>query len=304
MLRLANTSRMWKNGIAVFALLAQISWAETPNLIQNGNFESVPPASQIPGMEEHANASYWKQPKISDWQLGGTTTFIFVKQPSMRGLDVSKGTASQTIPTIPGNTYRITLTCFMNTEFRRDCTLTITCDGKTSRFPVAPQANVATEFVARSNATAITFGGQGEAGGPRISRVRCVGFDAATRRILNQLEPVYRELDRAEKSEKDLTGLNSRLAEDFSWQPLEGPGRDRSGYEDLVRQRFEKKFKVYTEPVDASVQADGSYQVEVVRRESYSGDYGKLETSSLRFQHVWVKSGNAWMLKSARQLEP
>lgn len=290
----------------LLVLLVGISVVAEPakNLIQNGNFEEVPAAAQIPGLEEHANASYWKQPKLAGWQLSGATTFVFIKQPSRRGLDVSTGTASQTVATIPGNSYRVTLNAFMNTEHRQNCTLTISCGGQTSRFAVAPQASITTDFVAKKEATTITFGGLGESGGPRICQVRCVGFDAAARKILNQLEQVYRELDRAEKAEKNLPVLRSLLADDFSWQPLDGAIRDKVAYEDLVRQRLDKKFKVYSELLDASLQPDGSYLVELERRESFSGDYGKVVTTSLRYSHTWAKSGDKWVLKSARQLEP
>ena len=282
-----------------------LAWPpRAPNLILDGNFEEVPSPDKLTGLENHANAYCWHQPTVPGWQLAGKTPFVFIKNPSRRGLDVSNGSASQVLATVPGNSYTLTFRAFMNTEFRKNCTVLVDCGGQTSRHQISPEGSFSVDFVAKGSSTKVTFSGAGEAGGPRIYQVKCVGFDAAARKLINQLESVYRDLDRGEKSERDLSALTALLAPDFSWQPLEGAARDRSGYEDLVRSRFDKKFKVSSELLNASTQSDGSIQMEVERRESQLAAYGKVDVANTRFLHTWIKSDKGWLLKSAQQVAP
>jgi hypothetical protein len=275
--------------------------AEPQNLVLDGDFSEVPSPDKLTNVQNHANAWIWMTPVIPGWELSGTTNFVFIKDPSRRGLDICQGSASQTIATIPGNSYRLSIFAFMNQEFRRDCRLNVTCAGQTFHFLLAPEGHFEANFVAKSTQTRLLFSGAGDLGGPRLSQVRCVGFDPAARKLMDQFVASYQAMDRGEKSERDLAGLTAVLAPDFSWQPLEGSGRDRASYEELVRLHWDKKFKVYTELLDAKPQTDGSVLVEVERRETITGDYGKIENSRSQWTHIWVKSGSGWLLKSAQQ---
>ncbi|MBS2034370.1 DUF642 domain-containing protein [bacterium] len=295
---------MKTSSILIIAALVACASAEAPNLIRDGDWAEVPPLSTVSPLERHANADYWPQPVIPGWELGGKTIFIEVKHPALRALDISAGSASQTIATLPGSAYRLTFSASINyTERSKSCRMKVTCGDQTFNYTVAPVGSFEASFVAQSTQTKITFAGVGDPGGPRFSRVRCVGFDAAARKLMDQLADSYQALDRGEKSARDLDKALALLAPDFSWTPSQGSPRDRSSYEDLVRQRLDKKFKVHTELLNAKSLPDGSIQVEVERRETQDGDYGKLESSTSSWTQVWVKNASGWQLKSAQQNE-
>ena len=288
--------------LLVACALCGVLAAERADLIQNGDFADAPAPASIP-MEHHANAEIWLSPTLPGWKLSGAH-LVYHKVPNDRMLDLTKGRASQTVATVPGQTYRLVWDMEMSSEFNSKGAIVVTAE-RTQKFDLGPglrYRNCWFNFQAKGSSTQITFAGAGGTGGPSIKGVHCYARDLSGYKVEQLLAPVYRDMDRGEKSEKDLEKLTSLLTDDFTWQPLEGPALDRAGYENLVRQRLEKKFKVNTEIVESSQKEENLVTFEVERRESLSGDYGKLESRNPHFRHTWVKVGNTWKLKSAEEL--
>lgn len=277
--------------------------AETPNLIRDGSFAEATMPTAVPGIENHPGAYVWIRPSVPGWLLNGRTSLHYSKHNGVRSLDVSGGTASQSIPTVPGKAYRLTFGAFVDGEFKNPCTLNVKFGGTSMHLDVSNAgAWYWAKETAKGSSLEVAFSGGKQPGGPRLVRVKCVEFNPAGEPIQAALEGTYRDMDRGEKYEKDLAQFLAVLSEDFSWQPLEGQPLDRAGYESLVRRRQEKKFKVNTQIVEVNPNPDGSASVEVERRETEPGDYGKLDSRAPHFLHIWVKSGNSWKLKSAQEL--
>ncbi|MBX3166578.1 MAG: hypothetical protein KF760_04165 [Candidatus Eremiobacteraeota bacterium] len=282
--------------------LSRALGAEPVDLVQNGSFADAPAPASIP-MEHHANAEIWLTPRLPGWTLAGAQ-LVYRKVPNERVLDLTKGRASQVIPTEAGKTYRLVWDMEMSSEFMSKGVLMVSA-GRTEKFNLGPglsYRNCWLNFQAKGSSTQLTFAGAGGTGGPSIKRIHCYARDLSGYAVEQLLGPVYREMDRGEKSEKDLDKFTSVLADDFSWQPLEGQALDRTGYENLVRQRLEKKFKVNTEIIESTQKEENVCVFEVERRESQSGDYGKLESRAPHFLHTWVKVGTTWRLKSAEEV--
>ncbi|MBN9420331.1 MAG: hypothetical protein J0I12_33090 [Candidatus Eremiobacteraeota bacterium] len=278
-------------------------WAERIDLIKNGDFVDAPEPASVP-MEHHGNAEIWLTPILPGWTLKNAQ-LVYRKVPSVRLLEVSTGRASQNLATVPGQTYRLDWESQMSSEGRGTGKLIVTA-GKTHQFDLQPGTRYRgcwLNFVAKGTSTEVTFAGAG-ATGVSIRAVHCYAKDLSGYQVEQLLAPFYRDMDRGEKTEKDLEKLTALLTDDFTWTPLEGQALDRAGYENLVRQRLEKKFKVNSEIVESSQKEDNLAVFEVERRETQSGDYGKLETSTPHFRHTWVKVGNVWKLKSAEEINP
>lgn len=284
-------------------LLSGALAAEPVNLIRDGDFAEAPDPAGVAN-EHHLNADIWQNPSIPGWTLIGCT-LDYVKVPNVRLLNIARGRASQSIATIPGRSYRVTFDVIMNSEYRVDTAVVYRAGKKNGKIPVQGGRSYKGcwfRFQASDNTTEVSFSGQGAPGGPRIRDIRCVEFDPSGQKVQALLEPVYRDMDRAEKNEKDLEKLTSLLTDDFTYQPLQGHALDRAGYENLMRQHYEKRFKVNSEIVASSQKEDNLACMEVERRESLPGDYGRLETRAPHFLHTWVKLGGAWKLRSAQEM--
>lgn len=278
-------------------------WAERVDLIQNGDFVDAPEPASVP-MEHHGNAEIWLTPVLPGWSLKNAQ-LVYRKVPSVRLLEVSTGRASQTLQTVPGQTYRLAWEMQMSSEGRGTGNLVVTAV-QNHKFDLQPGYRYRAcwmNFVAKGATTQVTFAGAG-ATGVSIRAVHCYAKDLSGSDTEQLLAPLYRDMDRGEKTEKDLEKLLTQLTDDFTWTPLEGQPLDRAGYENLVRQRLEKKFKVNSEIVESSQKDPNIAVFEVERRETQPGDYGKLESNTPHFRHTWVKVGNTWKLKSAEEINP
>jgi len=288
--------------LPLLALTATLG-AETPNLVRDGSFAEATTPTAVPNIENHPGAYVWKLPTLPGWALNGNTSLHYSKHNGMRSLDVSGGTASQSIATLPGKTYRLTFGAFVDGEFKNPCTLNVKFGGTSLHLEVTNSgAYYWAKATAKDSSLELAFSGGKQPGGPRLVRVKCVEFNPAGEPIQAALEGTYREMDRGEKYEKDIAQFLAVLTDDFSWQPLEGQALDRAGYEAQVRRRIEKKFKVNTQIVEVNPNSDGSASVEVERRETEPGNYGKLDARAPHYLHTWIKSGNSWKLKSAQEL--
>lgn len=289
----------------VFLLVAP-ALAVPPQLIQDGKFELAPAPRTISGLEEHAGASVWYltsgNGQLPNWEISGRVGLNYFKTGERLINMLGKGTISQTIATEPGKWYYLAVLVSHDQEGGSQQALRVSAGSQTETMP-SKDTGLMT-FQAKSASTKIVLSGKSNGNGPYIGNILCRPFDPETIEIQLKLGEVYRDLDRGEKSESSIQKLLSRLTEDFTYKPLEGPALDLAGFEQLVRQRIERKYKVNSAVQDAVRNDDGSITLEVERREQKPGDYGKLESSTPHFKHTWVKVGSDWKLKSAEEVGP
>ncbi|ODT58579.1 hypothetical protein ABS71_18830 [bacterium SCN 62-11] len=298
--------------LATFAaFLSLSSWSEPVELVKDGNFEMAPSLKDGPGVENHNNLNFvWHVPagktSIPFWETAGSV-HLWNYLPHRRkyvDLNGGKGTISQVLPTEAGKSYSLWFRYWPNDEGGAGQSMLVKYGGETRRFPAEGNRSQYIDFKAKGPTEVTFMSGSKTAKGPILVRVRCDEFNPEADKIRGAFDSLYKILDRGEKNEADLPKLLEVLADDFSYKPREGNALDRAGFEELVRQRQAKKFKVNTAIEDLVPQADGTVLVEIERRQQEPGDYGKLQTSAPHFKQTWVKSGSGWKLKSSEEIEP
>lgn len=295
-----------KKWLASICLIVSPALSVPLELVKDGSFELAPSPKTIANIEDHAGAYVWVIPngkgQLPDWDVSGRVQLSFFKGgPRLANL-MGKGTISQTLATEPGKWYHLTFRFVADAEGGPQQAMLVRAGSTNRSFATGTVGSL--PFQAKAPTTEIAFTGKSSGRGPFLSRIRCVSFNPEVIKIQGQLGDIYKDMDRGEKNESDLPKLLSHLTEDYVYKAVEGASLDLAGFEQLVRQRIERKYKVNTAIEDATLNEDGSLAVEVERREQKPGDYGKLETSSPRFKHTWVKIGSQWKLKSAEELAP
>ena len=293
------------------AFLSLPLWSEPVELVQDGNFEMAPSLKDGPDVENHNNLNFiWHVPagktSIPFWECTGTVNLWNYLPHRRKYVDLhgGKGSISQTLATESGKSYSLRFRYWSNTEGGAGQSLLVKYGGESKRFPAEGPRTSEIEFKAKGPTEIAFMSGAKTNMGPVLVRVRCDEFNPEADKIRGAFDGLYKVLDRGEKNESDLPKLLEVLADDFSYKPREGNALDRAGFEELVRQRQAKKFKVNTAIEDLVPQADGTVLVEIERRQQEPGDYGKLQTSAPHFKQVWMKSGSSWKLKSSEEIEP
>lgn len=296
--------------VSLFAIfLTGVSVGEVAQLIKDSNFRMAPQMKDGPDVENHGGAWVWHVPagksSIPNWECSGQLHLWQMKNNNRRIVDFlgGKGTISQTVATQPGKWYTVYLRTSARGEGGKNQTFIANCAGQVTRVAQADLGNRTIKFQAKGPSTTLLFTGTAVGGfGPLLYQAQCAEFDPEADKIELALKTGYVEMDRGEKNEKDIPKLLSYLTEDFSYKPAEGPVLDRAGFEELVRQRLEKKYKVNSAIQEVTRNGDGSVTVEVERRQQEPGEYGKLNSSAPHFKHTWIKVGSVWKLKSSEEL--
>jgi hypothetical protein len=294
-----------KKSIFCLLWLTISAFAVPPQLIKSGRFETAPDPRSVPGIEEHGGAWIWNNvtgKQIPDWEITGKVALHYYKRgPRLLDLNGGTGTIYQDILTEPGHWYYLTFYIQKNGEGGSDQTFFVAAGSETHK--MEPKGSYWVKFKARTNPTRVTFSGKARGGGgPYLSRIRCIPFDPEAVAVRSQIESIYRELDRTEKDEARSGEFTKYVTEDFSWQPSEGQALSQVEYQERLRQLREKHFKVNTAIQDVTPNEDGTVTIEVERRQSQIGDYGKIESDSPHFKHTWVKIGKDWKLKRSEEV--
>lgn len=302
--------RMGLLNISFFAILfSGLCAGEVAQLIKDSNFRMAPQMKEGPEVENHGGAWVWHVPagkaSIPNWECSGQLHLWQMKHNNRRIVDFlgGKGTLSQTVATQPGKWYTVYLRTSANGEGGKNQTFIANCAGQVTRVGQPDLGSRTLKFQAKAASTTLVFTGSAVGGfGPLLHQAQCVEFDPEADKIELALTTRYVEMDRGEKNEKDIPKLLSHLTDDFSYKPAEGPALDRAGFEEMVRQRLEKKYKVNSAIQEVTRNSDGSVTVEVERRQQEPGEYGKLNSSAPHFKQIWVKSGDSWKMKSSEQM--
>lgn len=290
-------------------LLAAVSAGEGGQLVQDSNFRMAPQMKDGPDVENHGGAWVWHVPpgksSIPNWDCSGQLHLWQMKNNNRRIVDFlgGKGSLSQTVATQPGKWYTVYVRTSANGEGGTNQTFIANCAGQVTRISQPDLGGRIIKFQAKAAATTLTFTGSATGGyGPLLMQAQCAEFDPEADKIEIALSTSYVEMDRGEKNEKDIPKLLAHLTDDFSYKPAEGPVLDRAGFEELVRRRLEKKFKVNSAIQEVTRNTDGTVTIEVERRQQEPGEYGKLNSSSPHFKQVWIKSGDSWKMKSSEEI--
>ena len=292
-------------------LLTSLLGAEVVDLVQDSDLRLIPTASMTAGpeVENHGGAyvAHFHSSKtaIPSWEVSGLIDVWQFKNDGYRLLDLrgGQGTIGQTVATVKGKTYALSFRVASHGEAPKGQSLNVRYGSQSKTYSEADFGYHTLKFEAKGP-TILSFASASKTNyGPLLDGIQCVEFDAENEKVKMVISDVYRDMDRGEKSEADLPKLSNRLSEDFHYQPLDGAALDKAGYEDLVRQRISKNFKVNTAIERISRNDDGSVSIEVERRQKEPGEYGKVKTSAPHFKQTWVKIGNDWKLRSSEELK-
>lgn len=293
--------------LAFLVILSEVALSKG-NLVVNGNWREAPARASLGALEEHAGASVWTVPSgstaLGTWTSQGHVWLIYSKRNGSRWAGLgSNSSISQDVATVPGQHYVLQFTTVTDVEGPANSKLLVQFGGETKTFAVPAQGwRQVYNFMAKANTTTLRFTAQVKGGGgPQLGRIGLWAFDPEEEKLKAKLGEFYKSLDRAEKYPEHFAKHQEFLTDDFSWQPKEGTAQDKETYLNAVMARMERKVKVNTVVEEVEVTPEGLL-VEVERREVIPGDYGKVDSNTPHFRHLWIRQGDAWKLKSAEEI--
>jgi hypothetical protein len=305
--RLFTNAREWwgmLKHITIVCWLTTCSWAQSGELLQNASLSEVPDPASIPGVENHAGAWIWKIPSgksLTGWTVSAPVEFWSMKRTGWRLLNLrGRGTASQEIRTVPGQTYALRFRAGQDPHI--GVGTLILRFGEERREVNVPNSVNSFDYLfkAKQNATLLQFTGKGS-GGPLLLAPSLRLYNQSEEAVKLALNEVYKRLNQGEKNETDLAKHMAELTEDFTFVPKEGSPLNREAYESAVRNRAAKRPSVYSVIESVQITPEGAI-AQVERRVVTSGDYGKTDTDSSLYRHTWIQTGTTWKMQKSEEI--
>ncbi|HEY3998941.1 MAG TPA: hypothetical protein VGO93_08770 [Candidatus Xenobia bacterium] len=294
-------------------------WAQTDNLVRNGDLREHPSleqAKKMPGYSEHAGAYVLDMKPgsslVPPWQVTrGVASLSYWKDGAPCTFRLQDSGAIQTsIQTVPGKSYRVSFVSWADNEGPPEQALTVTIGDLVRHFKIksTDQKAKVHEFIAPATSTSMTLEIGFDSGsiGPYIKNVRAALYDADAEAARASVKPRYNAWVE-DLRHNDITAMMAQVAPDFQLKTDDGATKGRDDLA-VAWQAIADHHASCTMGVAAGAvrTLDSTHlQVDVFQQETWDGyDLYQVAHHYLverKLRDTWVTGADGKPLLSARE---